>query len=90
MKMSVRDESTWVVTQLYMEAMLGISLFSYPYLKLPKMLCLSYYCLCFLFNEIRDKGQNRFCLEGRSMGERGRKWGQGGEMPQTINAHVNK
>jgi hypothetical protein len=27
---SVRDESTWVVTHLYMEAMLGISLYSYP------------------------------------------------------------
>jgi hypothetical protein len=28
----VRDESLWDVTQ-YMEAMLGISLYSYPYLK---------------------------------------------------------
>jgi hypothetical protein len=27
---SVRDESTWVVTHLYMKAMLGISLYSYP------------------------------------------------------------
>jgi hypothetical protein len=25
-----RDESTWVVTHLYMEAMLGLSLYSYP------------------------------------------------------------
>jgi hypothetical protein len=30
MKRSVRDESTWVVTHLCMEAMLGISLQSYP------------------------------------------------------------
>jgi hypothetical protein len=35
-----------------METMLGISLYSYPYLKLAKMLHLSYYFLCFLFNKI--------------------------------------
>jgi hypothetical protein len=29
-KRSVRDESTWVATHLYMEAMLGISLYNYP------------------------------------------------------------
>jgi hypothetical protein len=28
-KRSGRDESTWVVTHLYMEAILGISLYSY-------------------------------------------------------------
>jgi hypothetical protein len=32
-KRSGRDESTWVVTHLYMKAMLGISLYSYPYLN---------------------------------------------------------
>jgi hypothetical protein len=30
-KRSGRDESPWVVTHLYMEEMLGISLHSYPY-----------------------------------------------------------
>jgi hypothetical protein len=30
---SVRDEQAWDVTYLYMTAMLGISLYSYPYLK---------------------------------------------------------
>jgi hypothetical protein len=34
-----------------MEAMLGISLYNYPYLKVAKMLCLSYYRLCLLFNK---------------------------------------
>jgi hypothetical protein len=29
----LRDESTWVVTHLYIEGMLGISLYSYPYLN---------------------------------------------------------
>jgi hypothetical protein len=32
-KRSVRDQATWVVTHLYVEAMLGISLHSYPYLN---------------------------------------------------------
>jgi hypothetical protein len=29
-KRTVRDESIWDVTHLYMEAILGISLYSYP------------------------------------------------------------
>jgi hypothetical protein len=32
-KRSVREESTQNVTHLYMKAMLGISLYSYPYLN---------------------------------------------------------
>jgi hypothetical protein len=47
--------------------------------QLGKMLCLSCYCICFLFNKIRDKGrQNRFCLEARGVGGKGRLWGIGG------------
>jgi hypothetical protein len=40
-----------------MEAMLEISLYSYPYLKLAKTLCLSYHCLCLLFNKIGEEGR---------------------------------
>jgi hypothetical protein len=40
-----------------MEAILGISLYSYLYLKLIKMLCLSSYCLCLLFNKIGEEGR---------------------------------
>jgi hypothetical protein len=40
---------------MYMKAMLGISLYSYLYLKLAKMLCLSYYLLCFLFTKIGEE-----------------------------------
>jgi hypothetical protein len=40
-----------------MEAMLGISLYSYPYLKLAETLCFSYYCLCLLFNKIGENGR---------------------------------
>jgi hypothetical protein len=38
-----------------MKAMLGISLYGYLYLKLPKMLGLSYYLLCFLINKIGEQ-----------------------------------
>jgi hypothetical protein len=38
------------------------------------------------------RGQNRFCLEAREVGVRegcGRGWEAGGEMPQTMYAHIN-
>jgi hypothetical protein len=54
-KRSGRDESMWFAIHKCMEAMLGISLYSYLYLKLAKTLCLSYYLLCFLFNKIRKQ-----------------------------------
>jgi hypothetical protein len=54
-KRSGRDESMWVAIHKYMEAMLGISLYSYLYLKLAKMPCFSYYVLNFLFNKIGDE-----------------------------------
>jgi hypothetical protein len=55
---SVWDESTWDVTHLYMEAMLGISLYSYPYLNYLK--CFVFLIIAYtfsLFNKIRDKGR---------------------------------
>jgi hypothetical protein len=45
----------WIAIHLCMEAMLGISLYSCPYLKLANMICLSYYLLCFLFNKIGEQ-----------------------------------
>jgi hypothetical protein len=53
-KRSGRDEPVWVAIHKRMEAMLRISLYSYLYLKLAKMQCLSCYLLCFLFNKIRE------------------------------------
>jgi hypothetical protein len=53
-KRSDRDEPIQVVIHMCMEAMLRISLYDYPYLKLAKSLCLSYYCLC-LFSTILEK-----------------------------------
>jgi hypothetical protein len=54
-KRSGRDEPMWVALHKCMEAMLGISLYSYLYLKLAKMLCLSYYLLRFLFNKMGEE-----------------------------------
>jgi hypothetical protein len=56
-KRSGRDESIWVVIHMYMEAMLGISLYSYLYLKLAKVSCLSYYLLGLLFNKIGEESR---------------------------------
>jgi hypothetical protein len=56
-KWSGRGESVQVVINLCMEAMLEISLYSYPYLQLAKTLYLSYYCLCLLFDKIGEKGR---------------------------------
>jgi hypothetical protein len=50
------------------------------------MLCLSYYCLCLLFNKIGEKGRT----EVRGVGERRRGWRAGGEMAQIMYAHMNK
>jgi hypothetical protein len=47
------------------------------------MLCVSYYCLYFLFNKTGDKGRTDSAW----------KWGagrEGGEMAQTMYAHMNK
>jgi hypothetical protein len=77
-----------------MEAMLGISLYSYLYPKVAKMLCLSYYPLCFLFNKIGEEG--RTSSVWKRGGERERKIGEGGgrgtggKVAQTMYVHMNK
>jgi hypothetical protein len=75
-KSSGRDEPMWVSINKCMEAMLGTSLYSYLYLKLAKMLCLSYY-LCFLFNKIGEEGRRGV-------------WGKEEEVAQTIYIHVSR
>jgi hypothetical protein len=66
-----------------MEAMLGIPLYSYPYLKLAKTLWFSYYCLYILFNKIGEEGRT-----GSAWKQGG--WVQGREMAQTMSAYMNK
>jgi hypothetical protein len=70
-------------TQVH-ESSTGIPLYSYLYPKLAKMLCLSYYLICFLFlqQNWRIRGRNRFCLE---VGDWSR-WWEGG----TMSTHVSK
>jgi hypothetical protein len=55
-----------------MEAMLGIILYSCLYLKLAKMLCLSYYLLCFLFNKIGEEEVGKGPAQKWDGGEVGR------------------
>jgi hypothetical protein len=79
-KRSGRDEPMWAAIHKCMDAMLGISLYSYLYLKLAKMLCLYYYLLFSLQQNQRTRGQTRFFLEG----------GWGGEVTQTMYTHMSK
>jgi hypothetical protein len=62
-----------------MEATLGISLYNYLYLKLAKMLCLSYYLLCFLFNKIREKEDRTYSAQ---------KWGWDGREGGPNNVYI--
>jgi hypothetical protein len=65
-KRSGRDEPKWVMIHMCMEAMLGIALYSYLYLELVKMLCLSYY----LFNKIgKQEGGTGSVWKRRGEGE---------------------
>jgi hypothetical protein len=75
---------------MYMEAMLGISLYSYLYLKLAKTLCLSYYLLCFLFNKIGQQSRTGSAWKREGWRGEGVDRGQGEEMAQTMYAHMNK
>jgi hypothetical protein len=76
----------WDAIQKCMETKLGISLYSYLYLKLVKILCLSYYLLYFLFNKIRDQ-------EGRTGSDRkggSRRCWEEGELNEKMYTHVSK
>jgi hypothetical protein len=57
MRRSGRNEPIWDAIHKCMEEMLGISPYSYLYPELAKMVCLSYYLLCFLFNKIGEEGR---------------------------------
>jgi hypothetical protein len=59
----------WVVIHVCMEAMLGISPYSYLYLKVAKTLYLSDYLLCFLFNKIGDQEEEQVLPGSGDWGE---------------------
>jgi hypothetical protein len=76
----------WVAIHMCMEAMLGISLHSYPYLKLAKTLCLSYSLLYFLFNKIGEQeGGTGSAWEDWGMG---RDWGSGPSNVYTLFSEI--
>jgi hypothetical protein len=70
----------WVAIHKCMEAILGIFLHSYLYLKLAKTICI-YYHLCFCFNKIGEQ-----VLPGQGE-EKGRRRG---EVAQRMYTHVSK
>jgi hypothetical protein len=82
MKRSGRDEPIWVVTHICMEATQRISLYSYPCLKLAKMLCFSYYLLCFSSTKSENKRTEQVLLRGSKVGS--------GLVAQVMHTHVSK
>jgi hypothetical protein len=61
----------WVAIHKCMEAMLGISLYSYLYLKLAKTICLSYY-LFYVLNKIKEEAETSSAQNwGRGAGRGG-------------------
>jgi hypothetical protein len=88
-KRSGRDESIQVVIHICMKVMLGISLYSYPYVTLAKALCLSHYCLCLLFNKIAEESRTCSSWGGKKVVEEAVGGGEV-EIAQTMYAHLNK
>jgi hypothetical protein len=70
------------------EAMLGISLYSYLYPKLSKALCFSYYLLCFLLNKIGEQEGKTGSAPKWGRGRAVVREGVGGTWPKVY--HVNK
>jgi hypothetical protein len=65
------DEPMWFAIHMCMEAVLGISRYSYLYSKLAKnAMSLLLSLMLSLQQNQRTRGQNRFCLEG--MGRMGK------------------
>jgi hypothetical protein len=89
-KKSGRDETMWDVTHLYIEEMLQISLYSYSYLNYQK--CFVFLIIAHVFSSTKLEKRAEQLLPGSEggLGEEGRCRGQGGEMAQTVYAHVNK
>jgi hypothetical protein len=72
-----------------METMIGISLYSYLYLKIAKMLHLTYYHYVFSSTELEKMAEQ--VLPGSKVHEgRRRSWEQRGELAQTMYVHMNK
>jgi hypothetical protein len=75
-KRSGRNEPTWVAIHMCMEAMLGISLYSYLYIKVAKMLCLLFF-ISYVFSSKKSANKRTEQVLPRN-GEAGG-WGDGGQ-----------
>jgi hypothetical protein len=75
-KRSGRDESIWVVIYLCMEAMLGISLYSYPYLNQQK--CHVFLIIAYVFSSTKSEKRAEHVLPGSEGGGGRRKEAGGG------------
>jgi L-rhamnose mutarotase len=64
-KRSGRDEPVWVVIHMCIQATLGISLYSYFYLKPAKTLFLLLSLMSSLQQNWKTKEWNRFCMDAR-------------------------
>jgi hypothetical protein len=72
-----------------MEAMLGISLCSCPYLTQQK--CYVFLIIAYVFSSTKLEIRAKQVLPGREgLGGEGRDVGYGGKMAQTVYGHVNK
>jgi hypothetical protein len=80
-KRSGRDEPMWVAIHMCTEAMLRISLYSYPYLKLAKVLCLFLLFVMFSLQKIGENG---------GTGSAWRLGVEGVEVAKTMYTHVSK
>jgi hypothetical protein len=69
MKRSGRDESIRVVINLCMEAMLGISLYSYPYFNLRKHFV--FLIIAYVFSSTKLKKREEQVLPGSEVGGEG-------------------
>jgi hypothetical protein len=90
LKRSDRDEAMWVAIHKCMEAMLRISLCNSLYLKLAKALCLTYYCLCLLFNKIGEEGRTGFAWKRGSEGKKDETGGREGPNNVCIYEEMSK
>jgi hypothetical protein len=71
------DESMQVVIHLCMEAMLGISLYSYPYLKQEK--CFVFLIIAYVYSSIKlEKRAEQVLPRSEGVGEKGRRRGAAG------------
>jgi hypothetical protein len=80
-KRSGKEEPMWIVIYMCMETMLRISLYSYLYLKIAKMLSLSY-LLFFSSTKSENKRAEQVLPRGMGTGV--------GKVAKTVYTHVGK